>query len=57
MSSIRSRQTGHVGSSIKDGVGGGNGFRWAEAGVKGSCASAGKDVFAVVFVESAEEGV
>lgn len=36
VSSIRSRQTGHVGSSIRDGVGGGNGLRCVDEGVNGS---------------------
>lgn len=36
MSSIRSRQTGHVGSSIRDGVGGGKGLRCVEEDVNGS---------------------
>lgn len=50
-SSIRSRQTGHVGSSMREGVGGGNGLRKeavtvdaVAAGVKGSCVSSGNDV-------------
>ena len=38
VSSIRSRQTGHVGSSTRLGVGGGNGFRKVdvEEGMNGS---------------------
>jgi len=36
VSSIRSRQTGHVGSSIRDGVGGGKGLRCVEEDVNGS---------------------
>jgi hypothetical protein len=38
VSSIRSRQTGHVGNSTRFGVGGGNGFRKdvEDDGMKGS---------------------
>lgn len=44
VSSIRSRQTGHVGSSTRFGVGGGNGFRKdvEDEGMKGSWESSGK---------------
>lgn len=50
MSSMRSRQTGHVGSSTREGVGGGKGFRCVVGagegeGVKGSWESSGKEVF------------
>jgi hypothetical protein len=48
VSSILSRHTGHVGSSTRLGVGGGNGFKKAELeteGVKGSWESSGKLVF------------
>ena len=49
MSSIRSRHTGHVGSSKRFEVGGGNGLRkvlaLGEEGVKGSWDSFGKLVF------------
>ncbi len=47
VSSIRSRQTGHVGSSTRLGVGGGNGLRKVdgEEGMKGSWESSGKLVF------------
>lgn len=46
VSSILSRQTGHVGSSTRFGVGGGNGLRKVEAddGVNGSWDSSGKEV-------------
>lgn len=54
MSSMRSRQTGQVGSSTRDGVGGGNGFKARLAptpgsvdtpklGVNGSCLVSGKE--------------
>jgi hypothetical protein len=49
VSSILSRQTGHVGNSTRLGVGGGNGFKKAEVeedGLKGSWESSGKLVFA-----------
>jgi hypothetical protein len=44
VSSIRSRQTGHVGSSTRLAVGGGKGLRKVdeEEGVKGSWESSGK---------------
>ncbi len=47
MSSIRSRQTGHVGSSTRFGVGGGKGLRKdvEDEGMKGSWESSGKLVF------------
>jgi hypothetical protein len=49
VSSIRSRQTGQVGSSTRLGVGGGKGLRkvlvLVEEGVKGSWESSGKLVF------------
>lgn len=47
VSSMRSRQTGQVGSSTREGVGGGKGFRevvWEVEGVKGSWESSGKEV-------------
>lgn len=50
MSSMRSRQTGHVGSSTRECVGGGKGLRYVgfEEGVKGSCGEGeGKDVLGV----------
>ena len=46
MSSIRSRQTGQVGSSTSEGVGGGKGLRKVDdagEGVKGSWESSGKE--------------
>ena len=48
VSSIRSRQTGHVGSSTRFGVGGGKGLRKVDVedeGIKGSWESSGKLVF------------
>ena len=44
VSSIRSRQTGHVGNSTRFGVGGGNGFKKGveDEGMNGSCESSGK---------------
>jgi len=52
VSSIRSRQTGQVGSSIKCGSGGGKGVRTSVvvADVNGSCDIWGNDVLGVLKV-------
>ena len=60
VSSIRSRQTGHVGSSIRLGVGGGKGFSEFEdvvvaEGVKGSWLRSGKLPFGGVGVSKVME--